>query len=423
MDEQLIPSIPTQSDDEMEFQLVSRNKRRRTGPASPEPAQKEPEHHCKHPVILTGLPTDFRNPIAIRRYIEDSHPTAQVIGIRTSRGGLTIIAAQNATSQKELLGNWKPIRGRTPTARLPKEKKEERPGPIEGVIVGLHPEITAEEVVEELQGNANRLDPCSFRWFYRKGTKTPTWKGAVTFKTQEDLDRAVTRGVTIGFQHHRRFGHFAANCNHRKTCLRCAGHHALADCPTPRDSPKCANCRRSHIASYRGCSKFVRATEEATAKKAPPPPKTPGPPRPSPPVTNSNSVSSYLPQITETLEKNQQVTLTKMEERHQLQLEALRLQHQATIERIEEANGQLFHQLREDTEAQLNELKGKITHFLGDVLTTLIPQKGDTAPSDLRKATVIKEKAWLHLGLAIDISRIREELLKKSPTGKKTSSQ
>ncbi|KAJ8046122.1 hypothetical protein HOLleu_09310 [Holothuria leucospilota] len=219
-------------------------------------------------------------------------------------------------------------------------KEEERPGPIEGVIVGLHPEITTEEVIEELRGNPNHLDPCSFRRFYQKRTKTQTWKG----------------------------------CNHRKTCLCCAGHHALADCPTPRDSPKCANCRRSHIASYRGCLKFIRATEEA-AKKTPPPPKTP---RPFPPVTTSNPLK-------EDLQKKQDSAIEDMKKRHQEQIEAIRTQHRITIERIEESNMQLFHQLREDRTAQLNKMKGRITHFLGDVLTTLIPQKGDTAPSDLRK--------------------------------------
>lgn len=146
--------------------------------------------------------------------------------------------------------------------------------------------------------------------------------------------------------------------------------------------------------------------------------------RPSPPETRANSVSSSsLSQITDDIQKMHEEAIVKMEERHQLQLEALRLQHQATIEKIEETNCQLFHQMREDTIAQLHQLKGQITHFLGDVLTCLIPEKGDTPPSDYRKATVIKEKAWTHLGLDIDISRIKEELRKKSPRGQKTTSQ
>ncbi|KAJ8023370.1 hypothetical protein HOLleu_35792 [Holothuria leucospilota] len=48
-------------------------------------------------------------------------------------------------------------------------------------------------------------------------------------------------------------------------------------------------------------------------------------------------------------------------------------------------------------------------------------RKENTPPSDYRKATVIKEKAWTHLGLDNDISRIKE-LQKKSPRGQKTSS-
>ncbi|KAJ8023371.1 hypothetical protein HOLleu_35793 [Holothuria leucospilota] len=200
----------------------------------------------------------MKNPIAIRKYTDANHPTPQVICTTTSRTGLTIIAAQDETSQKTLLKDWKPIEGLRPMARLPKQKTA-RPETNDGII--------------------------------------------------EDIQR------------------------------------------------------------------------------------------------------------------KQDETIAKTEECHQLQLEALRLQHQATIEKIEETNSQLFQQTSEDTIAQLNQLKGQITHFLGDVLTCLIPEKGDTPPSDYRKATVIKEKAWTHLGLDIDISRTKEELRKKSPRGQKTSSQ
>ncbi|KAJ8022989.1 hypothetical protein HOLleu_38042 [Holothuria leucospilota] len=435
MDEELIPTIPTQSDDE-DFQLVSRNKRRKTAPDSPEPAKKEPTHHCQFPVILTGLPPDLRNPIEIRRYLEECHPSAQVIGIKTSRKGLTIIAAQNPASQKTLLGQWKPIRGRTPTPRLPKEKKD-KAEETEGVIVGLHPEVTEEDLAAELSGNTNGFTLCSFRRFFRKGTKTPTWKAAVRFRTPEELDRAVTKGVFIGYQHHRveklrstpspiqchncqRFGHYAGNCQHQKTCLRCAGHHALADCTTPRDQPRCANCRRSHIASFKGCSKYQRAIDESTKKNQPP--KTPrAPPAPTRPQTTSNDSSFCSPQILDDLQRKHEEAITKMEERHQLQLEALKLQHQVTMERVEEANSQLFHQMREETITQLHKLKGQLTHFLGDVLTCLIPEKGDNPPSDYRKATVIKEKAWKHLGLSIEIPAIKEGLQQKTTAQKTTS--
>ncbi|KAJ8049835.1 hypothetical protein HOLleu_02752 [Holothuria leucospilota] len=314
----------------MEFKIVTMNKRRRTAPPSPGPEdQREPpRHHCKFPVILTGLPATMKNPIAIRKYIDTNHPTAQVICTTTSRTGLTIIAAQDETSQKTLLKDWKPIEGRRPTARLPKQKMA-RPETNEGVIIGLHPDITEEDATEEMD-KTNGFVIISFRRFYRKGTRIPTWKAAITFASNEDLQRALGKGVNIGYQHHR---------------------------------------------------------------------------------------------ITDDIQKMHEEAIVKMEERHQLQLEALRLQHQATIEKIEETNCQLFHQMREDTIAQLHQLKGQITHFLGDVLTCLIPEKGDTPPSDYRKATVIKEKAWTHLGLDIDISRIKEELRKKSPRGQKTTSQ
>lgn len=36
-----------------------------------------------------------------------------------------------------------------------------------------------------------------------KRKETPTWKGAVTFASRDDLQRALDKGVTIGYQHHR----------------------------------------------------------------------------------------------------------------------------------------------------------------------------------------------------------------------------
>ncbi|KAJ8035370.1 hypothetical protein HOLleu_22572 [Holothuria leucospilota] len=170
-----------------------------------------------------------------------------------------------------------------------------------------------------------------------------------------------------------RYGHYAASCQHRKTCLRCAGHHALADCPTPRDEPRCANCSRHHIASYKGCSRYQRALEEQKkkdAQKTRPAQGNRSVPAPRPDKPNSTSFCS--PQTSD-LQKKHDEAMKKIEERHQLELEAIRLQHQATIEKIEEANTQLFHQLREDTTTQINEMKGRIIHFLGDVLHHLIP--------------------------------------------------
>ncbi|KAJ8031366.1 hypothetical protein HOLleu_28075 [Holothuria leucospilota] len=438
-EEQLIPSFPDPTQEDMEFQTVTRKRRRTSNSApGPEDQREPPRHHCKYPVILTGLPATMKNPIAIRKYIDANHPTAQVIRTTTSRTGHTIIAAQDETSQKTLLKDWKPIEGRRPTARLPKQKTA-RPETYEGVIIGLHPDITEEDATKEM-GKTNGFDVISFRRFYRKGIRIPTWKAAVTFASNEDFQRALDKGVNIGYQHHRveairreatptqchncqRYGHLASNCSHRKTCLRCAGHHSLAECPNPRKQPKCANCSRSQIASYRGCSRYARALEELKKKTTKKTPQAQGNPRvPTARPDKPNPTSFCSPQIAD-LQKKHEDAIKKMEERHQLELEAIRLQHQATVEKIEEANTQLFHQIREDTTTQLNEMKCRIIYFLGDVLHHLIPTEEDKPPTDYQKATVTQQKAWAHLGLAIDISNIKAELKKKSspPKAKKTS--
>ncbi|XP_046997949.1 uncharacterized protein LOC124613297 [Schistocerca americana] len=53
-----------------------------------------------------------------------------------------------------------------------------------------------------------------------------------------------------------RFGHVAKYCRRNQVaCMKCAEPHDTRDCTKPRDvAPKCANCRRKHVASFRGCS-------------------------------------------------------------------------------------------------------------------------------------------------------------------------
>ena len=51
-----------------------------------------------------------------------------------------------------------------------------------------------------------------------------------------------------------KFGHKANSLTKEAGGIICGGHHKLADCTVPRDSPKSANCQGDHAASHRGCS-------------------------------------------------------------------------------------------------------------------------------------------------------------------------
>ncbi|XP_043069073.1 uncharacterized protein [Drosophila bipectinata] len=59
-----------------------------------------------------------------------------------------------------------------------------------------------------------------------------------------------------------RYGHTKNYCRRDPVCVICAGPHHKADCALPWTSPpKCANCGGKHVATYKGCIKFMEAKE------------------------------------------------------------------------------------------------------------------------------------------------------------------
>ena len=50
------------------------------------------------------------------------------------------------------------------------------------------------------------------------------------------------------------FGHSAKTCRSKTKCLICGESHHHKGCPNrEKKQPKCANCKGSHVASYKGC--------------------------------------------------------------------------------------------------------------------------------------------------------------------------
>ena len=50
------------------------------------------------------------------------------------------------------------------------------------------------------------------------------------------------------------FGHSAKTCKSKTKCLICGESHRHQGCPNrEKKQPKCANCKGSHVASYKGC--------------------------------------------------------------------------------------------------------------------------------------------------------------------------
>jgi hypothetical protein len=64
-------------------------------------------------------------------------------------------------------------------------------------------------------------------------------------------------------------GHKATFCNQKPRCVVCAGPHASQQCPNKSKPPKCANCRGTHPASYRGCPYHVKIAERYLQQNPP----------------------------------------------------------------------------------------------------------------------------------------------------------
>ena len=57
------------------------------------------------------------------------------------------------------------------------------------------------------------------------------------------------------------FGHSAKNCRSKIKCLICGEGHSHKGCPNreeKKNTPKCANCKGPHVASYKECPEYEK---------------------------------------------------------------------------------------------------------------------------------------------------------------------
>ncbi|KAJ8020459.1 hypothetical protein HOLleu_40055 [Holothuria leucospilota] len=404
------------------------NKRQLSSPTAPDTKrQKETtdsnSYQADFPVLLIGLPPSLKNnPIQLRKYAEQNHPAAIITRTRLTRNGHLLLHAKDKSSQSQLLQPWTPTDNYKPFPRLPTPP----PTPTyQAVITKISPDIDDNTILNEIQ---TLYHVTAVRRFTLKGTSTPIWKVAATFKTEEDMEHALAHGIFIGHQlfnlqritsqpptppqcHKcQRWGHTALNCRSKTpTCLRCAGKHTLNDCPTPKDTPTCANCKKPHIASYKGCSTYKKATAPPSKQHHS---TTPGKttyadvtkpvqasatasapaPVPAKPVKDT-SLTDVLEQINKnhtTLENKIDAStrkhnkdlmdLTELHNRHTKDLKdlkALHTRHDRDIKELKDIPLKLDLLLKETKElkkqADLNsELIKKIPAFVADCLTCLL---------------------------------------------------
>ena len=136
------------------------------------------------------------------------------------------------------------------------------------IIFGVDPDITDEEMAEEIGYQVERI-------IKKKGTSTIRTEQMILY-----YQHTMPTYVQYGWRRHRvsiyipepvrcykcqEYGHKAHSCRARKyICSICSGPHEVKACPvkdTHRIEKKavCPNCGGAHPASYRGCPKYKEA--------------------------------------------------------------------------------------------------------------------------------------------------------------------
>ncbi|KAF6200562.1 hypothetical protein GE061_005005 [Apolygus lucorum] len=59
-----------------------------------------------------------------------------------------------------------------------------------------------------------------------------------------------------------RFGHSSRNCFLKPRCVRCSKDHDVKDCDRENNKIECANCKKAHVASFRGCEARIQHVEK-----------------------------------------------------------------------------------------------------------------------------------------------------------------
>ena len=77
----------------------------------------------------------------------------------------------------------------------------------------------------------------------------------IIFKVEE-FRAPILVQQCYNFQH---FGHSAKNCQAKTKCVICGEGHWHKGCPNrEKQQPKCANCKGSHVANYKGCPAYKK---------------------------------------------------------------------------------------------------------------------------------------------------------------------
>lgn len=151
------------------------------------------------------------------------------------------------------------------TYQLPSENE------LHVVIRGIPEPMSTSEVKIELEEKG--FHPFSVTRMKSFATNTPLPLLLVTVPKDEKEIFNITNLLYLkvvvetqrkrsGFsQCHRcqKFGHAQKNCTATPKCVKCAQDHHTAECGKTKETPaNCANCGKTHTASYRGCKSWPK---------------------------------------------------------------------------------------------------------------------------------------------------------------------
>ena len=246
-----------------EFKTVERSaKRQRTSPTIWTP------NNTTTPVVVESRMNTIEFSNFLRENLGES--LKEIRPLRSGTGYL--VFAKTNRVKNELLKGLPGMKVREPETRYNEHQF---------VILGVNRAIDTKAIEDEL-----KKKNVSFSKVIRitsRTTNQPTPLVRVFTKDKETYERALSDGITLGFQKFKcekprekpievqqcfkcnKFNHIAKECNNETACSKCRGKHDRKECQA--NTKKCSNCGECHPSTYKGCKTRTELIQEKQANK------------------------------------------------------------------------------------------------------------------------------------------------------------